>query len=355
VSVPFDLTCWYINARRVIELAGAPLLGATGFSSDNLQHLRELGALKDAVVAWIKSNAPETLGKMLVEGTLSEGSVFTHNSNFFFKGLSAVASAQLDGKAAKALPTAYSKLDEWLEGGRIEFEFDPVHLTSNSSWSELTGQKRMFVLGVVTSIKGPKISTKPYVIANVVENRRDIFAAGRWMNYLEVHVDRLDSFERVRDYRPRLTKKSLEKLSAIPEAHVKEAFAEIIGEPVVPKDWGGEKSDLFSTFAAFAGTRISAAFAFKGPSKFKPMTMAELGKNGDQISRLFEEPAELLVLQHCHEITPDVRKTMRAFANQMGNPRMYCVIDGYDTIRVLEAYSKCGLSASAQDGRPVGA
>jgi hypothetical protein len=77
------------------------------------------------------------------------------------------------------------------------------------------------------------------------------------------------------------------------------------------------------------------------------MTMAELGKNGDQISRLFEEPAELLVLQHCHEITPDVRKTMRAFANQMGNPRMYCVIDGYDTIRVLEAYGKCGLSHSA--------
>lgn len=345
MSVPFDLTCWYINARRVIELAGMPALRRVDHS-DHLQRLQELGSLKDSVVAWTKANSPESLGKMLVEETLSEGSIFTHNSNFFFRGLSAVATAQFEGKSAKTLPTAYSKLDEWVEGGRIEFEFDPVHLTSNSSWSELKGQKRMFVLGVVTNVDGPVISAKPYVIANVVENRRDIFAAGRWMNYLEVHVDRLNTFERVRDYRPRMTKKSLSKLRDIPEVRVKEAFADIIGEPTVPKDWGGEKSDLFSTSVRFDGARVSAAFAFKGPAKFKPMTMAELGKNGDQISRLFEEPADLLVLQHCHEITPDVRKTMRAFANQMGNPRMYCVIDGYDTIRVLEAYEKCGLSAS---------
>ncbi len=77
------------------------------------------------------------------------------------------------------------------------------------------------------------------------------------------------------------------------------------------------------------------------------MTMADLGKNGDQINRLFAEPAELLVLQHCHEITPPVRGTMRAFAEQMGNPRLFCLINGYDTLRLLKAYGKCGFHAGA--------
>lgn len=345
MSVQFDLTCWYINARRVIELTGEKWLGLIGSSSDNLQRIRELGALKNAVVNWIKKNSPPSLEKLLAEGKLAEGVVFTHHSNFVFKGLPAVASAQFEGKPIKKLPIGYSKLDEWQKGLKLEFNFDPEHLTSNSSWTELSGQTRMFVLAVVTAVNGSEISAKPYVIANVVENRTEFFAAGRWSDYLEIHVDRIDNFERVRGYHPTMTKSSLDKLRDIPEQQIKAAFAEIIGEPTIPKDWGGEKSDMFSTFVEIEGARTSAAFAFKGPAKFKPMTMAELGKNGDQISRLFDEPADLLVLQHCHEITPDVRKTMRAFANQMGNPRMYCVINGYDTIRLLEAYGKCGLTA----------
>jgi hypothetical protein len=139
------------------------------------------------------------------------------------------------------------------------------------------------------------------------------------------------------------TKQDLEKLREVPERDVKKAFAAIIGEPVVPKDWGGERSDLFSSRVKIDGKRISAAFAFKGPAEFKPLTIAGLGKNGDQIDRLFTEPADLLVLQHCHEITPAVRGAMRAYAQRMGDPRMFCLIDGYDTVRLLSAYRKCGF------------
>jgi hypothetical protein len=92
------------------------------------------------------------------------------------------------------------------------------------------------------------------------------------------------------------------------------------------------------------GKRISTAFLFKGPAKFHPMIPADLGKNGDQIGRLFSEPADLLILQHCHEVTPAVRKQMRAYAQQMGNPRRFCILDGYDTLRILKAYGKCGFS-----------
>lgn len=79
------------------------------------------------------------------------------------------------------------------------------------------------------------------------------------------------------------------------------------------------------------------------------MKMTHLGKNGDQIDRLFTEPADLFVLQHCHEITSPVRSAMRAYAQQIGRPRLYCVIDGYDTIRILEAYGKCGFQRPPQD------
>ena len=94
------------------------------------------------------------------------------------------------------------------------------------------------------------------------------------------------------------------------------------------------------------GRRVATAFAFKGPAggtRFREMQVADLGKNGDQIERLCTEPADLLIIQHCHKIGSAVRSTVRAFCNQVGRQRMYCLIPGADTFRVLKAYGKCGL------------
>jgi hypothetical protein len=142
-------------------------------------------------------------------------------------------------------------------------------------------------------------------------------------------------------YRPE--KSDLDALRNIPEREIKKAFAEIIGEPNVPKDWGGERSDLFSDRVRLDDKRIATALMFKGPAQFAPLTPAGLGKNGDQIDRLFSEPADLLILQHCHEITPAVRGQMRAYAQQIGKLKLFCIIDGYDTLRLLHAYKKCGM------------
>jgi hypothetical protein len=73
-------------------------------------------------------------------------------------------------------------------------------------------------------------------------------------------------------------------LRNLPEKDVKQAFTEIVAEPTVPKDLG-ERSDLFASWIKLETWRISAAFAFTGPTKFHPMTLADLGKNGDQIDR----------------------------------------------------------------------
>ena len=117
-------------------------------------------------------------------------------------------------------------------------------------------------------------------------------------------------------------------------------FAEILNEGNVTKDWGGETSDLFTNHIHINGKRMNAAFVLKGPSKFHEMSIKDLGANGNQIVRLFDEPAEVYFVQHCHYIKQEIYKTMEAFSAQFHRFRRYCVIDGIDTLRILKAYNK---------------
>jgi hypothetical protein len=345
----FDLTCWYLNQRRIFELVGAdmvtPGLNRVGAHDDNLRRIAAQSLLKDALVNWIRSANPPTLGQLLISDTLAPGNVFTHYTNFYCRGLPKVADALRKGKIPVPVAEAYAKLDDFRSGWRVSCRFHHEHLTSNSSWTELSGQKPLFVLGAITSLRDATIEAIPWVIANPIPSfERPVTLIGtRWNWRLEIFLENIDSFANARDIAPVRTVKELERLRSVPEREVKAAFAEIIGEPTVPKDWGGERSDLFTSHVLIDGNRISTAFAFKGPAAFRPMTMADLGKNGDQIDRLFTEPADLLVLQHCHEITPPVRGAMRAYAQQMGNPRLFSLIDGYDTARLFRAYGKCGF------------
>lgn len=344
MGVSYDLTCWYLNARRITELTRSIPSAGLGGSDEQLQRLARFRDLKDSVVDWMSNADPQPLGVMLARGEPEVGRVFTCHSNFYFSGLGKVHDALRKGRTPKNA-TAYTKLDEWRQGGRLAFEFHHEHLTSNSSWTELAGQKRVFILGLITDVRDTEISAVPYVIANIVDPASDF--ATTWTNHLEVHVTQIDAFAKIRDMGPmRLTKASLNPLKLVSETEVKTAIAELINEPMVPKDWGGESSDLFSSRLEVDGKRVSTAFLLKGPAKFHPMTPSDLGKNGDQIGRLFDEPADLLVLQHCHEITTAVRKQMRAYAQQMKNPRRFCIIDGYDTVRLLSAYGLCGFSGA---------
>jgi hypothetical protein len=345
----FDLTCWFINRRRVLELTAASIehISPTGLPPGDIHlfGLRQLAQFKDAVTAWLQKAKPPTLGRLVVEGKAQAGAIFTHYSNWFFKGLPKVGPAARSGTSTARMAFAYSKLDGLLNGGKVSFAFNPEHLTSNSAWGELSGQKRMFVLGVIQDVQETEIRAVPYVVANPLPVLgRPLSTVGQFLSsHGEVHIDHIDTFSRVSEVPLRRTVKTLDPLRSIPEREIKQAFGEIIGEATVPKDWGGEQSDLYSDIVQIGGRRFNTAFAFKGPAKFRPMTHAELGKNGDQIVRLFAEPAVLCVLQHCHEITPAIRTTMRAFATGFGTPRLFCLIDGYDTLRVLKAYGKCGF------------
>ena len=353
VPLDYELTCWYFNVKRVLELVGVDsvvpdlkTIAAIGEIDDPLRKNLLLVALKDSLTRWLSRNNPPTLGQLLTQGNLHPNMLFTHYSNYFCKGSTQAWEALRKRKPTVPPMETYSKLDEFRPGQKVRFRFHHEHLTSNSAWSELQGQRRLLVLGAPTSITEQGIEAIPWIIADPLPGlfKRTSPVGSHWASRLEIFIDSIDNFAQVQDIEPSLRKEDLGILRSISEAKIKKAFADIIGEPTVPKDWGGERSDLFTTFVRLDGQRISTAFDFKGPAKFHPMTGADLGKNGDQIDRLFSDPADLLILQHCHEITPAVRGMMRAYAQQMGRPRLFCLINGYDTIRILRAYGKCGLT-----------
>lgn len=157
-----------------------------------------------------------------------------------------------------------------------------------------------------------------------------------WWNidFFENFVEDIDEFSEVLKHQKPV---DIAPMRDVPEKGFKYALAKLLGEPT-HDDWGGEQSDFFTSHFHLRGKRISAAFLLKGPAKFTPMTLNHLGKNNDQIVRLVQEPADLLVVQHCHEILPPVRSTLRAFCVRPHSARHYCFIDGRDSLWLLNSY-----------------
>jgi hypothetical protein len=156
-------------------------------------------------------------------------------------------------------------------------------------------------------------------------------------DYGEILPEDISEFANISEVRPDEADEWMSVMKQLPEASVKEAIARLLAEPS-KKDWGGEENDHFSANVTVAGRRRTAAFLLKGPTAFKEMTPAMCGKNGDQIYRLTRAGADISVIQHAHLVGPAVRETLRAFVVTPGYPRMFCVMDGQVTYRLLKAY-----------------
>lgn len=151
----------------------------------------------------------------------------------------------------------------------------------------------------------------------------------------EITVDDIDQFAAV-------TKVKNAPRRVISENAFKKGVQKIIGEKGKFQDWGGEPNDLFTTRVRLKGKRIATAFAFKGPGTSGILTPAKLGKNGDQIQRLFLTPADVFIVQYHGQIGQAVVEQMKAFATinsvREGKQIWYGVIDGEDSCRLLVAY-----------------
>lgn len=154
-----------------------------------------------------------------------------------------------------------------------------------------------------------------------------------------ITIDDIDSF-----YRVSTVHVEPGDYTAIGEARFKTGIATILGESGHFQDWGGERNDLYTNRVRISGHRYSAAFAFKGPGTKGTLVPARMGKNGDQIQRLFKTPADVFIVQYWGQVAESVTEQMEEFAKAKsaveGTTVFYGVIDGDDSNRLMKAYPK---------------
>jgi len=154
-----------------------------------------------------------------------------------------------------------------------------------------------------------------------------------------ITIDDIDSFARVRRVRVEPGQYTM-----VPESRFKKGIAAILGESGRFRDWGGEHNDLYTNRVCISGRRMPAAFAFKGPGTRGILTPRMMGKNGDQIQRLFKSPARVFLIQYWGQVADSVVEQMAEFAKAKsaveGTRVFYGVIDGDDSNRLLQAYPR---------------
>lgn len=154
----------------------------------------------------------------------------------------------------------------------------------------------------------------------------------------QVTIDDLDSFDAVRPVPHGLD------YVKMPETTFKNGVASVLGERGPLKDWGGEQRDLSSSHVRIDGKRRVTAIAFKGPGTTGLLTPGKMGKNGDQVQRLAKCPAEGFLVQYWGGIGDYVREQLESFIqlkSYFEDRRLwYGVIDGDDSARLIQAYSK---------------
>jgi len=157
----------------------------------------------------------------------------------------------------------------------------------------------------------------------------------------EIFIDDIEEFKLVTDLKPA----QLPNLdpTRLPEKIFKYGVASILGNKGKFQDWGGEKNDLYTSNVTIGGQRKSTAFAFKGPATSPPLTIAKLGKNGDQIPRLFSTTADVFLVQFEGTTEEAVKEQMLTYAfkksHETGKEILYGVIALEDSHRLRVRYA----------------
>src|SRR5207245_891126 len=142
----------------------------------------------------------------------------------------------------------------------------PEHVIGAASApGHLQGKQNSFVLGYIDSIVDHVVDVRPVLIGRRLLG--DFAAPLRRSLWVSPH--RIREFSKLESVKPREVDASV--LEHITERSIKDWFAEIIGEPYVEKDWGGEKSDLWTSRLTIDDEAVRGAFLFKGPAAYHPM------------------------------------------------------------------------------------
>lgn len=329
----------FVHHRTIQALIGEPGMAAIDAAISRLPETDEwLRSVRidhiysEAFLAWCSAMGVGPLDVLLQDGSLGSGEVTGHffcsterldpcESLYDVEEATSVVRPRLptDYSVALKYMTAKVKADTLRSKLAEGFEISVVAELELVEEKELVFRPRLMGFPILKKPSPVELGFEPMVLQ---------------YNFFEHFVEDFDEFAKVRDAEE---PPSPEPMRHVSEAAFKQCLAELLGDQT-SKDWGGETSDYYSAHVRLNGRRHTAAFLLKGPAKFGPMGLNHLGKNNNQIVRLASEPADVLVVQHCHDIGSDVRATLRAFAVQPGRPRRYCLIDGRDSLRLLRAY-----------------
>lgn len=326
--------CWMLHQPRVATLVdeGRAPWHARLRRSIGRAHVRDVDRTTRELQQWLRRHEVPSLELLLIQGRPTIHQLVWIEAPFQWSDV-ADERRQLEHNS-DARSTFSTRLDSGDDGTEICGSFSPRHCTCSSANVELSGVRSQYILGTVAEESSNQIEIRPLAIADrLLGTLRDPRAE---VERQQVFPRQVDQFAAI-DFDDDVTLDDLKQLARVPEEEIKRTLAALVGEPVVPKDWGGEQMDLWTTRLLVDGRQTSAAFLLKGKSAFRPMTIDVLGRRGDQIDRMADTAAELLVLQHCHEVTPRVVSMLRAYASDYRNPRRYLVIDGFDTFRILRA------------------
>ena len=160
-----------------------------------------------------------------------------------------------------------------------------------------------------------------------------------------LYVEDIDSFQKVRDVNPAMVTDFLKNgFVSLSEDQVQLALEQILDVSFHKKDWGGEINDLYTANVVVGGTRRATAFLLKGPGiGKKEMTIADCGKNGDQLVRLFSTPADLFAVQYVGPIADLLVRDVQGKTAELraqGKAAHFLIINGQDTARLLHAFGK---------------
>jgi hypothetical protein len=281
---------------------------------------------------WLSEHDVPNLRQALLAGECSPGSLVTADLPWNWSEVARERVRAHTGEPIRSTFWAHLHDDDAAPMD-IHGTFDPNKLTCSTANVELRGQRSQWIFAQVARASAKEIELRPAAIATLLLAPPPSKWAPDWQR---IHPRQVDSFGGV-DWDLPVSLEQLKRLKAVPERRVKEVLAQLLGEQSVPSDWGGEINDLYTSRLMVDGSQESAAFLLKGPARFSPMTIAHLGQHGDQLTRLTRSPAEVLVLQHCHEIRQEVLSYLQDTASNFRHVRRYLVLDGYDTYRLLVA------------------
>jgi hypothetical protein len=324
---------FYLSRDRVLGLLSPQHLPAHVMAALQGHDIQMSAAILSNVVGsyllkTISTGRITTLPQLAFEGKLKEGVSFIYHGHVIGKGF----------VAANKTPalSLTEKLDEPLAGKKLVFGFSKTGLVNDTAYTRMSGSTRLFAFGYIAGIDDTNIRAVPYVVGDLVASSHAI--SSPFVPTLELRPEEIKQFAGMDEaWFPSETEFKL--MTMIPELAIKELICSLLGEHSVPGDWGGEESDVLSSNLIVDDCRHTGAFLLKGPSRFHPMKPTDLGKNGDQLYRLFNIPAHIYVVQHCHTIGAAVRKQAEAFAlaRSFVAPCRIVFMDGITTARLLRA------------------